>query len=105
MFQHIVRETLPEDLVFADIQPITARIIHLLCTSNTGQGEHQPPPNKSQNWSIENVFASNVSDLLISKTLVNHTALAVSDGSFKLQRGTSAAIIEDRGNQQRQPTL
>ena len=75
-------------------------MIYLLCTSNVGQGIDQTSPIKSQNWSVENVFASNESDLLISKALVNHTALVVSDGSFKLQRGTSATIIEDRGNQQ-----
>ena len=52
----------------------------------------------NEKWSLENVVC-NHDGKIIAEAIEKGTALAVSDGSFKHERGTSAAIIENKGEE------
>ena len=102
----ILRESLPLDAVKADAFTLEGKNTRL-CGMDKEVVKTQRTPHINdwvnivhvdEKWSLEDVIC-NHDGRIIAEAIESGTALAVSDGSFKNERGTSAAIIEKEGDE------
>ena len=100
----ILMEALPYDLVRSDAYRLDFTKIRLCGVDKEYTWKKIDTPlrgwedeiHKLEKWSLESITC-NHDGKVIAKAIQDGTALAVSDGSFKHDRGTSAALIEDYG--------
>ena len=101
------KRLVPQDLVRANFRK-TRNEEGLLMSTGGARAEESTPVSASlseavsalseeETWAVGNVITEH-NGLCIAQAIENHTAMAISDGSYKLERGTSAAIIEERSN-------
>ena len=100
----ILKEALPLDLVRADAYRLDNVTIRLcgVDIEHTSKKVDNPTKgwedeiHKLEKWSLEEIMCDHDGEV-IAEAIRRGTALAVSDGSFKHDRGTAAAIIENQG--------
>ena len=95
----ILEENPPKDLFSADIfrnnDNIYLRSVTLLLGLKDVILSHETSNLFTDKWSNEYLITCSSREEAVAKALIDGTALAVSDGLFKKDRATSAAIIED----------
>ena len=102
----ILKGTLPSDSVRADAYRLTNNSIRVCGVDKEPTRRNNNPQiaswedcvNTAEKWCIENMV-NGQDGKIIADAIQNNTALAVSDGSFKNERGTSAIIIEKEGDE------
>ena len=106
MWKGILRDRLPHDVAKADAFNLTNKKTRL-CGVDKGTIPKRTAPDSrtwrslvhsDEKWSLEKVVC-NHDGKIIAEAIEKGVALAVSDGSFKQERGTSAAIIENKGDE------
>ena len=106
MQKGILTDALPWDICKADVFRINQTKVNLCGYDKGSPVSNQTPSgakwedhvHANEQWSVEKIICDH-NGQAIAEGIQNGTALAVSDGSFKNERGTAAAIIENEGQE------